>query len=150
MAWGYTQRCSTSSPRWICKNSKHWVDWAKPSSPTMGNISTTKRKRDLLDTPHHGEARGWARDHKIWGRSIQRPLSQSGWWRGRCVWGTGGWRKEKDMSRGCWPIYSLILSDNPWRQWSVYQMDDQIVRVRSYETLENLWRISDYPSESTN
>jgi len=31
---------------------------------------------------------------------------------GACSWGTDGWRKEKDMSRGCRPINSPMLSDS--------------------------------------
>ena len=32
---------------------------------------------------------------------------------GACAWGTDGWRKEKDMSSGCRPINSPMLSDSP-------------------------------------
>ena len=56
---------------------------------------------------------------------------------GACAWGTGGWRKEKDMSRGCRPIYSPILSVNLQRRWGIRQMDNPIVRVKSCDTPEN-------------
>ena len=64
-----------------------------------------KRGRNSLGTPHLERHLGAHMMEGIDGEVSNSCHHRLGSGVGVCAWGIGGWRKEKDLSRDCLPIY---------------------------------------------